>query len=138
MIYWKELALNLLMSIKFPALALYYQLEKYPMQVKDSSKPHDDSLRGLRGAVFVANAMVNSKSKKWIVDKFHGDEQLVDMWSLFVRSNGWIEKNHPIRGWKLTEKGRFWFKSIMSSVAGFVLTLFSSTSDIDVSQLIVT
>ena len=107
------------------------------MQIKDSraSASNDDSFSGLKAAVFVAAAMCKSMNKKLIIDKFHGDEKAVDMWVMFVRSNGWIVRK--MEGWVLTEKGRFWFKSIMSSVSAVVLLLFSCSADVEISPLIV-
>jgi len=71
--------------MKFPA--------KKGRRIYDSIENDNDCLRGLRAAAFIANSLDKSKDKEWIIAKFHGDEELVNMWISFIQHNGWIYKN---------------------------------------------
>jgi hypothetical protein len=62
-------------------------------------------LSGLQQAEYVLNCMIEGQSREATVTKFEGDEQLVQMWTLFVVHNHWIERNKA-GTIALTEKGR--------------------------------
>lgn len=62
-------------------------------------------LSGLHQAEYVLNCMIEGQSRETTINKFEGDEQLVQMWILFVVHNHWIEKN-KVGALALTEKGR--------------------------------
>jgi hypothetical protein len=62
-------------------------------------------LSGLHQAEFVLNSMIEGQSREATITKFEGDEQLVQMWTLFVVHNHWIERNSS-GAIALTEKGR--------------------------------
>jgi hypothetical protein len=46
----------------------------------------------------------------------HGDKQLVDMWTNFLKHNHWITYDHLTSGWVLTDKGKQWIEQIKESV----------------------
>ncbi|HEY1248607.1 MAG TPA: hypothetical protein VGE97_06450 [Nitrososphaera sp.] len=62
-------------------------------------------LSGLHQAEYVLNCMIEGQSNESTVNKFEGDEQLVQMWTLFVVHNHWVERN-KYGAIALTEKGR--------------------------------
>jgi hypothetical protein len=82
-----------------------------------NNKYHKGGLRGLRAAAFIAGSLAESKEKEWIVSKFNGDKQLVNMWITFIHHNGWVNRDTAREKWSLTDKGK---KRISSLMKGFV------------------
>jgi hypothetical protein len=64
-------------------------------------------LLGLKQAAYVSQCLVNGKSKKEITSAFEGDEQLVEMWLLFLKHNRWIQESWN-GNWSCTAKGQAW------------------------------
>jgi hypothetical protein len=64
-------------------------------------------LVGLKQAAYVLRCLVEGQSKKEVVSAFEEDEQLVDMWILFLKHNHWMEESSNGR-WSLTAKGQVW------------------------------
>jgi len=63
-------------------------------------------LVGLQQAVYVSRCLIKGQRKKEIADEFQGDEQLVEMWMLFLKHNHWIDSSDG--RWSLTAKGQAW------------------------------
>jgi len=61
-------------------------------------------LVGLQQAVYVSRCLTSGQGRKEIATAFGGDQQLVDMWILFLKYNHWIECSNG--SWSLTEKAR--------------------------------
>jgi len=64
-------------------------------------------LVGLKQAAYVSRCLVNGQSKEDIARAFGGDVQLVDMWTLFVKYNHWINSSQD-GSWTFTAKGQQW------------------------------
>jgi hypothetical protein len=62
-------------------------------------------LSGLHQAEYILSCMIEGQSREAIITKFKGDEQLVEMWTLFLVHNHWVERNQ-FGAIALTEKGR--------------------------------
>jgi hypothetical protein len=61
-------------------------------------------LVGLQEAVYVSRCLTEGQRTKEIEAAFRGDQQLVDMWILFLKHNHWIECSNG--RWSLTARGR--------------------------------
>jgi hypothetical protein len=61
---------------------------------------------GLKQAAYISRCLVNGQSKEEIARAFDGDVQLVNMWTLFVEHNHWI--NSLDGRWSFTTKGQRW------------------------------
>ena len=68
-------------------------------------------LRGLKQAFYVLHCLEEGRSNEEIIQKFDGDEQLVDIWISFVKHNHWIAQD-SLGQWRLTEKGRKWARGL--------------------------
>lgn len=84
---------------------LYYQFHS-SIREKITSVIHPERLLGLKQAVFVMKCLVDGHAEKEIANMLGGDKQLVSMWSLFLKHNGWMEAE--IEGWSITTKGLEW------------------------------
>ena len=62
-------------------------------------------LSGLHQAEYILSCMVEGQSREATITKFKGDEQLVQMWTLFVVHNHWVERDQ-FGKITPTEKGR--------------------------------
>jgi hypothetical protein len=60
----------------------------------------------LTQAVYVLKSLEDGISEKEIIEQFGGDEQLVQIWILFLFHNSWME--HPDGRWQATDKGKEW------------------------------
>jgi hypothetical protein len=67
-------------------------------------------LSGLKQAAFVMKCLTRGQRMGEITMAFGGDEQLVDMWILFLKHNHWMECSNG--RWSLTPKGAMWSKNI--------------------------
>jgi hypothetical protein len=63
-------------------------------------------LIGLRQATYLMDCLAKGQGKQEIIENWGGDEQLVDMWILFLEHNHWIEQG--LNGWSITPKGKMW------------------------------
>jgi hypothetical protein len=70
-------------------------------------------LSGLKQAVFVMGCLARNDSEEQIVKMLAGDEQLFDMWKIFLKHNQWIEES--IQGWSITAKGSVWSKRVTTA-----------------------
>jgi hypothetical protein len=70
-------------------------------------------LPGLKQAAFVMECLVRGRSDEEIVKMLGGDEQLFNMWKLFLKHNEWIEET--FEGYSITGKGMMWNKRITSA-----------------------
>ena len=61
-------------------------------------------LVGLQQAVYVSRCLSEGQRRKEIAGAFQGDQQLVDMWILFLKHNHWIEFTNG--RWSPTAKGQ--------------------------------
>jgi len=87
--------------------------------LSDKNVHYKDGLRGLRAAAFIAGSLAESKDKKWIVSRFNGDEQLVNMWISFIHHNRWVNKAGSSEEWSLTDKGKKRISSLMKGGLAF-------------------
>lgn len=67
-------------------------------------------LVGLKQAAYVLHSLVEGQNKDDVVKKFEDDEQLVDMWMLFLKCNHWMVNSSGI--WSVTSKGRMWTEKV--------------------------
>lgn len=74
---------------------------------------HPAQLAGLKQAVYVMECLVRNDSKEQIVKMLDGDEQLYDMWRLFLKHNNWITET--MEGWMVTGKGEMWNRRVTST-----------------------
>jgi hypothetical protein len=65
-------------------------------------------LSGLRQAAYVMDCIVRNDNKVKIVQTLDDDQQLYDMWKMFLQHNNWITKTK--QGWAMTPKGAGWSK----------------------------
>ena len=86
---------------------------------------YKNGLRGLRAAAFIADSLAESKDKKWIVSRFNGDEQLVNMWISFIHHNRWVNKACSSEEWSLTDKGKKRINSLMKGGLAFFNVLLT-------------
>lgn len=63
------------------------------------------ALRGIEQALFILECLCNGDLDEEIYHKFHGDEQLVKMWLIFLKHNHWVSYNTSRHVWALTDKG---------------------------------
>jgi hypothetical protein len=63
-------------------------------------------LSGLRQAVYVMVCIVRNDAESSIVKNLGNDQQLYNMWKLFLRHNGWMARTK--QGWETTAKGECW------------------------------
>ena len=68
-------------------------------------------LSGVKQAFYVLHCLDEGNSNQHIIQKFDGDEKLVDIWMSFVKDNHWIEKDR-LGKWHLTIKGREWARKL--------------------------
>jgi hypothetical protein len=69
------------------------------------------NLVGLKQAAYVSRCLLKGQSKKEIMSTFEGDEQLADMWILFLKHNGWMEESGDGK-WSYTAKGQAWISRV--------------------------
>jgi hypothetical protein len=70
-------------------------------------------LAGLKQAAFVMECLVRGRSEEEIVRMLGGDEQLFNMWKLFLKHNEWMVET--FKGYSITAKGSLWNKRITSA-----------------------
>jgi hypothetical protein len=70
-------------------------------------------LVGLKQAAYVMECLVKNASEEQIVSKLGGDEQLYDMWKIFLKYNQWVTET--MQGWMVTAKGRMWSERLTSA-----------------------
>lgn len=73
-------------------------------------------LSGLHQAEYILSCMIEGQSREATITKFKGDEQLVQMWTLFVVHNHWVERNQ-FGALALTEKGKRHLEEYRSTFA---------------------
>jgi hypothetical protein len=66
------------------------------------------ALLGLEQALFILECMCDGDSDDEIYHKFHGDEQLVNMWLIFLKHNHWMSYDTARHRWALADRGREW------------------------------
>lgn len=72
---------------------------------KKSNNIQPASLRGLKQAAYILKCLEQKETKQQIVLKFGGDEQLVEMWILFLLHNHHLKKESS-NGYIITDKGK--------------------------------
>ena len=70
-------------------------------------------LSGLRQAAYVMECLVRNDDCKEIVRMLDGDDQLYQMWKLFLVHNNWITRTK--QGWAVTPKGAMWNKQVATA-----------------------
>ena len=70
-------------------------------------------LSGLKQAACVMRCIVRNDDCKEIVRMLDGDDQLYQMWKLFLVHNNWITKTKE--GWAMTPKGALWNKQVATA-----------------------
>jgi hypothetical protein len=75
------------------------------------------TLYGLNLAAFILEGLTAGHGKHEIIAKLYGDEQLFDMWFLFLVHNHWLEKTSPSQRhkkpeWVITDKGKAWVERL--------------------------
>lgn len=67
-------------------------------------------LAGLKQAMYVMESLFRNDSKEQIVKVLDGDEQLYNMWKLFLKNNNGITET--MEGWAVTGKGAMWNRRV--------------------------
>lgn len=64
------------------------------------------TLTGLKQATYVMRCLTRGQSEQQIANTMGDDQQLVRMWTFFLRHNHWMIKDGE--GWSTTAKGAKW------------------------------
>jgi len=70
-------------------------------------------LSGLKQAACVMRCIVRNDNEAKIVETLGEDQQLFDMWKLFLQHNNWITITK--QGWSMTPKGAAWNKQVTTA-----------------------
>jgi hypothetical protein len=71
-----------------------------------SARIDPTKLSGLKQAVYVMQCLVRNDTESNIVKNLGDDQQLYNMWKIFLQHNGWMARTE--RGWKMSTKGERW------------------------------